>query len=90
MSRRRDPIQVAEYVPATGIVRLVHRKHGNRWNRTSVVAYVQQTVNAVDEGPVLIGFDFAFAYPYCEQGAYFLGVDADGAATDPPGAVGNG
>ena len=74
--RGRDPIQVAEYVPATGIVRLVRRKHGNRWNRTSVVDYVQQTVNAVDEGPVLIGFDFAFAYPYCDQGAYFPGVNA--------------
>ena len=74
----RDPIQVAEYVPATDIVRLVHRKHGNLWNRTSVVDYVQQTVNAVNEGPVLIGFDFAFAYPYCDKtpGTYFPGAVA--------------
>ena len=78
--RGRDPIQVAEYVPATGIVRLVRRKNGHRWNRTSVVDYVQQTVNADDEGPVLIGFDFAFAYPYCDQSAYFPGVDA----AEPP------
>ena len=85
--RSRDPIQVAEYVPATGIVRLVRRKHGNRWNRTSVVDYVQQTVNAVDEGPILIGFDFAFAYPYCsqdcDQGAYFPGVEADAPPQNP-------
>ena len=41
-----------------------------------MVDYVQHTVNAVNEGPVLIGFDFAFAYPYCDQGAYFPGVNA--------------
>ena len=72
-------IQVAEYIPATGIMNLVDPPNGglgNRWSRTNVVDYVQQTVNAVDEGPVLIGFDFAFAYPYCDQGAYFPGVDA--------------
>ena len=72
----RPTIQVAEYVPATGIVRLVHRKHGNRWSRTAVVDYVQQTVNAVDEGPVLIGFDFAFANPYCDLDEYFPGAVA--------------
>ena len=69
--RNTPTIQVAEYVPATGIVSLVHRKHGNRWSRTAVVDYVQQTVNAVDEGPVLIGFDFAFANPYCDLDDYF-------------------
>ena len=46
-----------------------------------MVDYVRQTINAVDEGPVLIGFDFAFAYPYCDQDdpnqrAYFPGVNA--------------
>ena len=75
--RGRDPIQVAEYVPATGKVGLVP-PHGNRWTRASVVEYVQQTVNDVCEGPVLFGFDFAFAYPYCDKtpGTYFPGVNA--------------
>ena len=76
-------IQVAEYVPSTGIVKLAHPRNGNRWSRRNVVDYVQQTVNAVDEGPVLIGFDFAFAYPYCHQGAYFPGVDADAPPQKP-------
>ena len=65
--RDRDPIQVAEYVPATGSVGLVPPLHGDRWTRAGVVEYVQQTVNDVGEGPVMIGFDFAFAYPYCDQ-----------------------
>ena len=69
-------IQVAEYVPATGIVRLVHRKDGIHWSRTAVLDYVQQTVDAVDEGPVLIGFDFAFANPYCDLDEYFPGAVA--------------
>ena len=41
-----------------------------------MVDYVQQTVDAVDEGPVLIGFDFAFANPYCDLGEYFPGTVA--------------
>ena len=72
-------IQVAEYVPATGIVSLTHPpegRPGDRWSRTAVVDYVQQTVNAVDEGPVLIGFDFAFANPYFDRCAYFAGAVA--------------
>ena len=85
-SGARDPvpttkIQVAEYFPATGILRLVHPQHGNPWSRTDVLNYVQRKVNAYNEGPVLIGFDFAFAYPYCDQDApdlraYFPGVNA--------------
>ena len=72
-------IQVAEYVPATGIVSLTHPpkgRPGDLWSRTAVVDYVQQTVNAVDEGPVLIGFDFAFANPYCDLDEYFPGAVA--------------
>ena len=81
-------IQVAEYFPATGILRLVHPQHGNRWSRTDVVNYVQHAVNAYNEGPVLIGFDFAFAYPYCDQDApnlraYFPGVNADAQPRNP-------
>lgn len=69
-------IQVAEYVPANGIVRLVRRPRGERWTRAGVVDYVQQTVNDFNAGPVLIGFDFAFSYPYCDWGTYFPGVNA--------------
>ena len=72
-------IQVAEYVPATGIVSLRHPPEGtpgDLWSREAVVDYVQQTVKAVDEGPVLIGFDFAFANPYCDQSTYFPGAVA--------------
>ena len=85
---RRAPIQVAEYLPATGNVGLVPPLRGNRWDRTSVVDYVRQTVNAVEEGPALIGFDFAFAYPYCDQDdsnqrAYFPGVNVAAPPQNP-------
>lgn len=75
----RPTIQVAEYVPATGIVSLTHPpkgRPGDLWSRTAVVDYVQQAVDAVDEGPVLIGFDFAFANPYCDLDEYFPGAVA--------------
>lgn len=81
-------IQVAEYFPATGTVRLVRPQHRNPWSRTDVVDYVQDEVNAYNEGRVLIGFDFAFAYPYCDQDdpnlrAYFPGVNADAQPRNP-------
>ena len=69
-------IQVAEYVAADHTVTLLGPPHGGpegTWSRTTVFDYVQ---HAVGEGPVLIGFDFAFAYPYCDLGTYFPGEDA--------------
>ena len=69
-------IQVAEYDPANHTVMLLHPLHGgpeSPWSRTTVFDYVQ---HAVKEGPVLIGFAFAFAYPYCVLGTYFPGEDA--------------
>ena len=69
-------IQVAEYVPANGNVGLVPPPNEEGWSRADVADYVQQTVNDVNAGPVLIGFDFAFGYPYCGQGTYFPGVNA--------------
>lgn len=76
---RNQKIQVAEYSSATRMVGLAHPiggQPGDPWHRTDVVEYIQHTVNAVHEGPVLIGFDFAFAYPYCDRCAYFPGVNA--------------
>ena len=68
-------IQVAEYDPVRNCVTLVQPpKRGNRnrnWNRNDV--WNEYFNKCSDEGPVLIGIDFAFAYPYCDQGAYFPG-----------------
>ena len=86
-------IQVAEYSPLAQTVGLAHPiggQPGDPWSRTAVVEYVQHTVNAVDEGPVLIGFDFAFAYPYSDPRRVFSGCECGCTAADSPGPVGNG
>ena len=69
-------IQVAQYDPAGQTVWLVDPpdgEQGGHWSRTTVFGHIQRAVN---EGAVLIGFDFAFAYPYCDQEAYFPGEPA--------------
>lgn len=42
------------------------------WSREAVLRYVQREVN---KGRILIGLDFAFRYPYSEEGRYFPGSD---------------
>ena len=70
--RQSRKIQVAEYNPADRSVRLVGppRDPAGVWIREDVFEYVQQEVGL---GTVLIGLDFAFAYPYCDEGTYFPG-----------------
>lgn len=63
-------IQVAEYDPRTGTVRLVGPlpNPAAPWRRKDMLEYVRREV---ETSQVLIGFDFAFAYPYCDRQAYF-------------------
>ena len=70
-------IQVAEYDPASNQVSLLNPTGGINWTRNRVWAeFLGENAN---DGGVLIGFDFAFAYPYCDacpycdMGAYFPG-----------------
>jgi hypothetical protein len=66
-------IQVAEYVPATRSVRIVPSPAvlaNGRWSRGEVFTQMQRWVA---ECRTLIGFDFAFAYPFCDCGQYFPG-----------------
>ena len=66
-------IQVAECDPARQTVGLVYPR-GNRpapWTRKAVFQYVQQLVS---KKVALIGLDFAFAHPFCGEGAYFPGL----------------
>jgi len=68
-----DSIQVAEYVPARGSVRIVPSPAvgaNGRWSRGEVFEQMQRWVV---ECRTLIGFDFAFAYPFCDCGEYFPG-----------------
>ena len=68
-----DAIQIAEYIPRTrrmSIVRSCNQSPTgwNIWSREEVLRYVQREIK---KGRVLIGFDFAFGYPYCDYNAYF-------------------
>ena len=67
---RYRQVQVAEYHPGKGTVHLVGplRNPAAAWSRNDVLAYVQHEIR---ESKVLIGLDFAFAYPYCDRQAYF-------------------
>ena len=64
-------IQVAEYDPRGNFVTLVSPRRRTNWTRQGV--WDEYFNNGSSEGPVLIGIDFAFAYPYCDKGAYFPG-----------------
>ena len=71
--RLSKKIQVAQYDPAdrtVSIVRSCERGSNGRWSRTEVLEQVRRWVK---EKRALIGFDFAFAYPYCDEGEYFPG-----------------
>ena len=64
-------IQVAEYYPATNEVTLVAppQNRYNNWSRNAVLDYM--TTELGTSKKVLIGLDFAFAYPHCDMRAYF-------------------
>lgn len=68
---RDGKIQVAEYNPgnqSVAIVRSPVEGSNGVWSRGAVFDQVPHWIEA---GRVLIGFDFAFAYPYCDRNVYF-------------------
>ena len=80
-----ESIQVATYDPKTKKVTVVPSSTRsatgwNRWTRKEVLQYVQRQIA---KRRVLIGFDFAFGYPYCDKSTYFPGY------ADSPGNVRN-
>ena len=63
-------IQVAEYRPSDNNVALVSPRQGVNWTRGRVwEQYFDENCNE----RILVGIDFAFAYPYCDVQAYFPG-----------------
>ena len=80
--RLNQKIQIAEYDPETRTVSLVpsHAQSATgwyMWSRDEVFEYVRCLVA---KKRVLIGFDFAFGYPYCCKDTYF--GDCDTAPTN--------
>lgn len=46
----------------------VPKLEGKHWRRDELVKWIAEEAN---QRRILVGFDFAFAYPYCEHSAYF-------------------
>ncbi len=63
-------IRVAEYLPSKNNVTLVAPPSGGNWTRTIVR---EQYFSGNSSKTILVGIDFAFAYPYCDEDAYFPG-----------------
>jgi hypothetical protein len=66
-------IQVAECGPGNRPPILIapSRPMGTRWRRYDVLQWIKSKLTR--EQRMLIGLDFAFAYPYCDEEAYFPG-----------------
>ena len=56
----------------------IHPPHSKGWSRQAVIDWL---VTLAKQGRVLAGIDFAFAHPFCDQGAYYPGLE-----TSPPTA----
>ena len=67
----RKKIQVAEYDTTTNQVSLLNPPRGINWTRNSI--WEEFLDENPTDGAVLVGIDFAFAYPYCDVRAYFPG-----------------
>lgn len=70
-SPRLPGLQVASCRPGRATPRLVRRTPS--WTRCGVMDYVG--TRAREQGPVLAGFDFGFAYPFHDAQAYFPAIE---------------
>jgi hypothetical protein len=64
-------IQIAECEPGSGPPRLVHPMNRTKWRRSEVRDWIVSRI--AEKGRLLVGFDFAFAYPFCDRKGYFPG-----------------
>ncbi len=75
-SGAKDPrrgLRVAQCFQGTTVPQIVLNSKGGKWRRREVLDWLVQINNQGDR--IIAGFDFAFAYPYCDERAYFTGHD---------------
>lgn len=70
---RLPGLQVAISVPGSSAPRLVDPPHEKTWSRQALFDYLIR--EAPKNGPVLAGFDMSVAFPFCDLGCYFPGLD---------------
>lgn len=63
-------LKVAVCVPGESAPTLMLPRKGQSWRRDELVDWVIEEANRCR---ILVGADFAFAYPYCDHNAYFPG-----------------
>jgi hypothetical protein len=63
-------LKVAVCVPGESVPKLVSPPKGENWSRDELVDWV---IEKATQQRILVGADFAFAYSYCDQNAYFPG-----------------
>lgn len=75
-SGARNPgrgLEVAQCPLGTAVPQIVPNRDAGNWRRAKVLDWLIQLNKKGKK--VLVGFDFAFAYPYCDKEAYFHGHD---------------
>lgn len=64
-------IQVAQCFSGKKVPEIINNRKQQNWRRKDIIDWLAELHH--DGQRVLVGFDFAFAYPYCDKGAYFPG-----------------
>jgi hypothetical protein len=62
-------IQIAVCEAGRSAPRLVANPDGGNWRRSDVVSWLSDDV--AQGNAALVGFDFAFSFPFCDSGRYF-------------------
>ena len=69
-------LQLAHAIPGNGVPLRVSPPLSKYWSRQQVSDYLVTTAeNAIGKKPVLVGIDFAFAYPFADKDSYFPETD---------------
>lgn len=66
-------LRVAQCLQGTTVPQIFPNRGKSNWRRKEVLDWLVQLQRNGER--VLAGFDFAFAYPYCDEDAYFPGHD---------------
>lgn len=71
-ARKSGKICLAECWAGTSAPRLVQPPESRLWSRSAIIYWLEKEAKHV-ESKILLGLDFGFAFPYCDEGAYFPG-----------------
>ena len=64
-------LQVSQCFPGIAVPEIVKNGQSHKWRRSEVLDWLIKIIKQKER--IIAGFDFAFAYPYCDEKAYFPG-----------------